>query len=243
VRASSGGRRGLLLAAAATAVLLVAGLALVLVGLRGRTGPPRPPAAAVPSAVPSAGPTSRPTAAGQPAAKALHSSSGTTAASRRDAPVDLGPILPPSRPVRLDVPSIGVSAGDLLGLGTEPDGSLEVPKDFTRAGWWTPGPTPGQFGPAVIAGHVDSNRGPAVFYRLGELRPGADVRVTRADGSVARFTVDRVARYAKDEFPTAQVYGNTTNRAELRLITCGGDFDRRTGHYVDNVVAFAHLVG
>jgi sortase (surface protein transpeptidase) len=95
----------------------------------------------------------------------------------------------------------------------------------------------------VIAGHVDSTHGPAVFYRLGRLRRGAQVRVLRADGRVARFTVDRVDRFAKDAFPTVQVYGNTTNRAELRLITCGGDFDRRTGHYVDNVVAFAHLVG
>ena len=157
--------------------------------------------------------------------------------------VDLGPVLPASRPLRLEIPSIDMSTGDLLALGTNTDGSLEVPKEFDRAGWWTPGPTPGQFGPAVIAGHVDSKRGPAVFYRLGQLRPGAEVRVQRADGRVARFTVDRVDRFAKDDFPTAQVYGNTTNRAELRLITCGGDFDRRTGHYVDNVVAFAHLVG
>jgi Sortase domain len=239
VNASSGGRRGLLLAAAATAVLLVAGLALVVLGLRGPTGPPQPPAVAAlpPTASASA------TAAGGPPPAGSPAPSRRTPAPRADAAVDLGPILPPSRPVRLDVPSIGVAAGDLLGLGTQPDGSLEVPKDFARAGWWTPGPTHGQFGPAVIAGHVDSKRGPAVFYRLGELRPGADVRVTRADGSVARFTVDRVARYPKDAFPTAQVYGNTTNRAELRLITCGGDFNRRTGHYVDNVVAFAHLVG
>ena len=157
--------------------------------------------------------------------------------------VDLGPVLPASRPLRLEIPSIDVSTGSLLALGTNTDGSLEVPKEFDRAGWWTPGPTPGQFGPAVTAGHVDPKRGPAVFYRLGQLRPGAEVRVQRADGRVARFTVDRVDRFAKDDFPTAQVYGNTTNRAELRLITCGGDFDRRTGHYVDNVVAFAHLVG
>ena len=108
--------------------------------------------------------------------------------------------------------------------------------------FYTPGPTPGQFGPAVIAGHVDSHQGPAVFYRLGALRAGAtDQRrpqgrqhrhVRRGQGGVL----------PQGEFPTTEVYGNTTSRAELRLITCGGSFDDRSGHYVDNVVAFAHLV-
>jgi hypothetical protein len=242
VSTPSGGRRGLVLAAAATAVLVVAGLALVLVGLRGPSGPPQPQPAAPVAAAPAAAGRSASAPSAGPSGAPSGSPSGTSTPARTGRAVDLGPILPPSRPVRLEIPSIGVSTAGLVGLGTNPDGSLEVPKDFARAGWWTPGPTPGQFGPAVIAGHVDSKRGPAVFYRLGALRPGADVRVTRADGSVARFTVDRVGRYAKDAFPTAEVYGNTTNRAELRLITCGGDFDRSTGHYVDNVVAFAHLV-
>jgi hypothetical protein len=223
-------------AAAATAALLVAGLVLVLLGLRGHGGPPQP------SAAPGRATTAAASASAPPAQGAGgRATRGSDVEGRSDG-VDFGPVLPRSRPVRLAIPSIGVSTTDLLGLGTNTDGSLEVPKDFARAGWWTPGPTPGQFGPAVIAGHVDSRRGPAVFYRLGELRKGDAVRVVRADGRSARFTVDRVERYAKDDFPTARVYGNTTNRAELRLITCGGDFDRRTGHYVDNVVAFAHLV-
>lgn len=93
----------------------------------------------------------------------------------------------------------------------------------------------------MIGGHVDSTTGPAVFYRLGELRPAAAVAVTRRDRSVATFVIDRVARYSKAAFPTRAVYGNTTDRAEIRLVTCGGTFDSTTGHYVDNIVAFGHL--
>ena len=96
-------------------------------------------------------------------------------------------------------------------------------------------------GPAILGGHVDSHNGPAIFYRLGALRSGALVAVSRKDGSIATFSVDRVQRFPKDHFPTALVYGST-NRSELRLITCGGSFDQKSGHYVDNVVAFAHLV-
>jgi sortase (surface protein transpeptidase) len=141
----------------------------------------------------------------------------------------------------LDIVSIDVHTTKLVPLAYGKDGVLEVPRDFDRAGWFTPGPTPGQFGPAVIAGHVDSTTGPAVFYRLGELQPGATVAVGRQDGTTATFVVDRVERYPKDRFPTSKVYGNTTNRAELRLITCGGSFDQATGHYRDNVVVYAHL--
>ncbi|MDN5751557.1 MAG: class F sortase [Pseudonocardia sp.] len=123
-----------------------------------------------------------------------------------------------------------------------PDGSLEVPRDYALAGWYRPGPTPGEAGPAVVVGHVDSAAdGPAVFFRLGELRPGAEVLVERADGRTAVFAVDRAARYPKDEFPTREVYG-PTDHAALRLITCGGDFDAASGHYRDNIVAFARLV-
>ena len=150
--------------------------------------------------------------------------------------------LPRAQPVSLTIPSIAVGPTALVDLGTQADGSLEVPQDFARAGWFEPGPAPGQLGPAVIAGHVDSKSGPAVFFRLGELRPGATVSVAREDGRTARFVVDKVERYPKDRFPTVAVYGDTTQRAELRLITCGGAFDSRTGHYQDNVVAYAHLV-
>jgi LPXTG-site transpeptidase (sortase) family protein len=114
------------------------------------------------------------------------------------------------------------------------------PEDFARAGWFTRGPVPGETGPAVIAGHVDSADGPAVFFRLAELEDGDDVLVDRADGTTVRFTVTSVDRYPKDEFPTEQVYGPTP-RAELRLITCGGEFDADARSYRDNVVVSAVL--
>jgi sortase (surface protein transpeptidase) len=154
-----------------------------------------------------------------------------------------GPILEPSPPVNLAIPSIGVRTHGIVDLHLDPHGKLEAPTDFDRAGWYADGPTPGEFGPAVIGAHVDSKSGPAVFYRLGSLQKGAVVNVGRKDGSTARFVVDRVARYSKKDFPTAAVYGDTKGRAELRLITCGGAFDRASGHYVDNIVAFAHLAG
>ena len=148
----------------------------------------------------------------------------------------------PSPPVGLRIPSIKVATTGLVDLGLDDKGELEAPKDFQQAGWYAAGPTPGEFGPSVIAAHVDSHLGPAVFYRLGALKKGAKVVVERKDGSTARFVVDRVERYPKAQFPTSEVYADTGGRAELRLITCGGDIDQRSGHYVDNVVAYAHLV-
>lgn len=124
-------------------------------------------------------------------------------------------------------------------LGLLVDGSLQVPPSGFPAGWYTGGPTPGQLGPAVIAGHVDWH-GPGVFLRLHELRPGALIVVNRADGSQPTFRVSRVATYPKDRFPTASVYGNL-DHAGLRLITCGGSFDSQTGHYRDNIVVFGDL--
>jgi hypothetical protein len=150
---------------------------------------------------------------------------------------------PVATPVSVSVPRIGVDT-PLVELGIAPDGSLEVPGrvDFDRAGWLTSGPAPGATGPAVIAGHVDSTSGPAVFFRLHELRAGDEVEVARADGSTVVFTVDDVLEVGKDEFPTAAVYGPQPGPV-LRLITCGGAFDRASGHYEDNVIAFASLRG
>ncbi|TQM06255.1 class F sortase [Pseudonocardia kunmingensis] len=150
--------------------------------------------------------------------------------------------LAPSAPVGIAVPAIGVRVESLLALGIAGDGELEVPPDAASAGWFTLGPTPGARGPAVIAGHVDYAGVPGVFHRLAELAPGDEVSVPRADGSRAVFGTYRVDRYAKSEFPTERVYGDTGG-PELRLITCGGAFDTRSGHYSDNVVAYARLVG
>jgi sortase (surface protein transpeptidase) len=144
-----------------------------------------------------------------------------------------------SPPVRLSVPAIGVET-PLLRLGLEPDRSMEVPADFDRAGWFAGGPAPGQPGPAVIAGHVDSKSGPAVFYRLRELRAGDHLQVIRADGTRLRFVVETIRSFPKAGFPTDAVFGPTP-AAELRLVTCAGTFDRARGSYRDNLVVFARL--
>jgi sortase (surface protein transpeptidase) len=142
-----------------------------------------------------------------------------------------------ARPTRIEIPSIGVDAA-IIPLGLNRDRTLEVPEDFAQAGWWTGGARPGRAGPAIIAGHVDSHTGPAVFYRLRELRPGATIIVDRRDGTRARFTVLGSERYPKSRFPTARVYGSTPGPT-LRLITCSGTFDGSTGHYLDNTVVYA----
>ena len=145
----------------------------------------------------------------------------------------------PARPVSVTVPAIGVHS-PVVDLGLQPDGSLQVPLSTAVAGWYTGSPRPGAVGSSVLAGHVDSRAGPAVFYWLSRLRPGDRVYVSRADGTMAVFSVTRVQTYAKDAFPTAAVYGPTPD-PELRLITCGGTFDARSGHYLSNVVAYAAL--
>jgi sortase (surface protein transpeptidase) len=150
--------------------------------------------------------------------------------------------LPRSAPTAIAIPAIAVHTTGIVALGRRPDGTLGVPVDPGRAGWYAPGPSPGELGPAVIVAHVDSRTGPALFWRLGELRRGQQIDITRADGAVVMFVVDDVERYPKDAFPTVRVYGATAE-AELRLITCGGTFEHRTGHYRDNTVVFAHLAG
>jgi LPXTG-site transpeptidase (sortase) family protein len=153
-------------------------------------------------------------------------------------------VLPAAVPTHLDIPAIGVSS-DLLQLGQDADGAVQVPplaRD-SRAGWYRYSPAPGERGPAVLLGHVDSAAyGPGVFFRLGALRAGDAVAVTRADPTVARFRVTRVISVPKDDFPTLAVYGNTDD-AELRLITCGGSFDTHARSYRDNIVVYAVLTG
>ncbi|WP_142024452.1 class F sortase [Blastococcus colisei] len=143
-------------------------------------------------------------------------------------------------PVRVRVPAMGVDS-ELLRLRTDATGTLVPPEDFDRAGWFADGAVPGDVGPSVIAGHVDSRDGPAVFFRLDELVVGDEVLVDRADGSTVRFSVTATERHPKNEFPTEDVYGPTP-RAELRLITCGGEFDRDRRSYRDNVVVSAVLM-
>ena len=144
-----------------------------------------------------------------------------------------------SVPVRLQIDAIGVDT-TLMALGLRKDGTMEVPPGGFPAGWFTGAPTPGELGPAIVAGHIDWN-GPGVFYHLADLLPGDQITITRKDGSKPVFRVTRVAQFPKDAFPTTLVYGNL-DHAALRLITCGGSFNTASGHYEDNVVAFADLI-
>jgi sortase (surface protein transpeptidase) len=142
-------------------------------------------------------------------------------------------------PVRVTIPAIGVSSG-LEDLHRGAAGELDPPEDWDSAGWFSDGIVPGEVGPAVIAGHVDSPTSAAVFFRLDELVPGDEVHVAMSDGSTRTFTVDRSERAAKSAFPTSDVYG-TAPTPQLRLITCDGTFDTATGHYTDNLIVFAEL--
>ncbi len=152
--------------------------------------------------------------------------------------------LPFSKPVAISIPSIKVES-DLIEVGKNADGTIEVPagKDFDKAAWYKHGATPGQFGSAVIEGHVDSaENGPSIFFSLGSVQAGQSVFVDRADGIRAEFIIDSVEEYTKDKFPTELVYG-LKNYAGLALITCGGDFNAESGEYDSNIVVLGHLKG
>jgi LPXTG-site transpeptidase (sortase) family protein len=147
-----------------------------------------------------------------------------------------------SAPVKIRIPRIGVNA-PVMKLGRDADGTVQVPPlaAHNLTGWYRYGPAPGQRGPAVILGHVDSLTGISVFYYLKDLHAGDKVYVRLADGKVATFAVDGVQKVSKDAFPTASIYGKASYPS-LRLITCGGPFDKATGHYLDNIIVYAHLV-
>lgn len=201
-------------------LLAVLGTALVLLGLRDESRGPVPPITSDPS----------------PAIVE------TTASAPEKTTTKAAFAMSRSVPVRIDIPRIKVHSR-VTDLGLESNGTIELPplKPRGPVGWYRYLATPGEIGPAVMLGHVDTRTGPAVFYRLAELRPGDRVSVTRADGTVARFTIRTVAQVSKSSFPTDRVYGPTRS-AELRLITCGGRYDHRRGEYLANVIAYATLV-
>jgi sortase (surface protein transpeptidase) len=144
-------------------------------------------------------------------------------------------------PARVDIADIDLSA-DVESLVRSANGTLATPQNWNDAGWYAEGVVPGEPGPAIIVGHRDSKAdGAAVFYRLGELTPGADVTITERDGSINHFVVQGLQQVAKADFPTAQVYGPSAHRL-LRLITCTGDFDVDAGSYLDNLVVTARAV-
>ncbi|MFF8840082.1 class F sortase [Streptomyces sp. NPDC015130] len=205
--------------------------------------PADPPLAASPAAPgpAAAGAAAAGAAAGAPAAldhKAKPRALPKTTPPPRPAPPPAP--LARSRPTALAVPAITIEA-PVIDLGIDRAGRLDTPPvDNPRVvGWYAKGVTPGEKGTAVVVGHRDTRSGPAVFLNLDSLSPGNTVRVARADGKVAVFTVDRVKTYAKADFPDKEVYG-PTGRPELRLLTCGGAFDKGTG-YEANIVVFAHL--
>ena len=207
---------------APTAVLTAAaclGVGLISHGAQSQTPPPQPDAAQAFPTTRSAAPT--PTPAGAPKVFPL----------------------PPSVPTRVRIPAIHVSA-PLTALALAKNGRLAAPPDADRnlAGWYRAGTSPGATGTAVVAGHVDNEQGPAVFYDLGALKKGDTVDVDRSDRDTAVFTIDAIEVYSDQDFPSKKVYGKAS-RPELRLITCGGGFDKAQQHYLGNVVVYAHLTG
>ncbi|MFF3326907.1 class F sortase [Streptomyces sp. NPDC002889] len=203
------------------AVAVVLGFLLVFNSFGGSAGIKRPAPGAAASASTGPASTGPVPAASSPAA-------------------DLAP-LPRSAPKRIVIKEIDVDA-PFTPLSIGPSGQLEAPPqdDKNLVGWFKGGVTPGERGTAILAGHVDTKTGPAVFLLLSTLRPGSKVDISREDGSVATFKVDSVETFSKAQFPSERVYSDTPS-PQLRLITCGGDYDKKAKDYTDNVVAFAHL--
>lgn len=237
----AGGRHGKPWRAAGAALVLLAMAGAGMIGASVRSAPPPRP----PQPLAQAGPA-------EPDRTAGVTVEGTGVAIADQAPVDeefadtstrgAAPALPRSAPTTISIPRIGVHA-DVMTLGTNPDGTVQVPplSQAQRAGWYSPGPSPGEVGNAVIVGHVDSAKlGPAVFFDLGALKPGDTITVARQDGRNATFTVDSVKSYPKTSFPSELVYG-ASDRPSLRVVTCGGVFDRSARSYLDNIVVLATL--
>jgi sortase (surface protein transpeptidase) len=224
------GRQGALylLALAAAA----GGVIAILIGITSQQSAPRPPASAAGHVSPASG---NGTNAVSPP------KSGSSATPPKPPPADTS--IPASVPVAIDIPAIGVHSR-VIAIGKAADGTLAVPQpgpNLDKAAWYKNSPTPGQSGPAVIEGHVDSVDGPSVFFKLGALRPGDRITVTRRDDSMMTFEVNAVRSYATHgAFPTEVVYGGDLAQSSLRLITCS-NFDDSTGHYIGNTVVFAHL--
>jgi hypothetical protein len=218
-------------------VCVAAALALAAVGLLGAGLAGRPaPQPAVVAPAPESDPPA-PSDASTSARPASPSPSPSPTTDVRDRIDEL--VLPESEPVSVAIPDLDVRSR-LIDLGLDGQGEMEVPEDPAQAGWYSRGATPGALGPSIIAGHVTWDGAPAIFHRLGELRRGDRVTVTRADEKTAVFTVTRVTQFAKSRFPTKAVYG-PIDHAGLRLVTCGGTYDAARHRYLDNVIVFARL--
>lgn len=153
-----------------------------------------------------------------------------------------GPLLTEAVPVQIRIPKINVAAPFEEPLGVTQTREIEVPEEYETVGYYKYGPTPGELGPAVVLGHVDSVDGPAVFFSLGQLEVGDEIEIDREDGSTAVFEVTKMERHLQSGFPTELVYGNI-DHAGLRLITCSGSFDKGIQRYSHNLIVFAKLKG
>lgn len=242
-------RRGRLLTVAAVLGAILVGIAVTADGLRTRGGPPQPAAAASPdpAAALTPEPTRSPVVPGPVAAPPADGPQPPEAPPPQPPPLPTptatGPEpLRPSPPTLIEIRSIGVYAKTAR-VGLTDKGWIDAPpsKERNLAAWYDGSPTPGAAGTSVIVGHVDVPAGPAVFYDLGTLHKGATIRITREDGGTAVFTVYGVQVFSKKDFPADRVYGGT-GVPELRVITCGGSYDKDDG-YSGNVVAFARLTG
>ena len=223
-----GSRRGILTWIAVAAAL--AGVLALAFAFRSQRQAPQPPASA-------AGTIGSTVPAPSPDDKDKRSTPRVVVGGATEHPLPLSP------PRSITIDAIDVRA-DFMTVGKNKDGTIEVPgpgPDIDKAAWYRYSPAPGQRGPSVVIGHVDTTSGPSVFFRLGDLRPGNKIQVTRADGIVATFTVDGVRAYpTKSDFPTQLVYGGDLSRPSLRLVTCS-NFDNETRHYLGNTVVFASL--
>jgi sortase (surface protein transpeptidase) len=210
------GRRGVVIA---LILALLAALAVLVLTLGGGPGEPaaQPTGSASPVAV---DPRPSDTTGGTDSAKAMAKST----------------------PLSIDIPKIGAHSS-LVSLGLNADNTIQVPSVNTplQAGWYSYAPTPGEIGPAVVLGHVDGNKQKGIFFRLKELVAGDHVSIARQDGTTAVFEVTKVHRVPKADFDKEGVYDDTPG-PELRLITCGGVFDRSSHNYLDNIVVYARLI-
>jgi sortase (surface protein transpeptidase) len=228
------GRQGWLYLAALTAA--TCGVVALVFAIHSQQSAPQPP------------PSARGTISSHQSADPPSTAPSTTPASPSSSGTPTRPTqttltLPRSAPTIIDIPAIDVHSS-VIALGRSADGALAVPQpgpNLNKVAWYDGSVTPGEAGPSVLEGHVDSVYGPSVFFRLGAVRPGDRIVVTRADGSTAAFTVNAVRSYATHaDFPALQVFGSDLANPTLRLITCS-NFDSSTGHYAGNTVVYAHL--
>lgn len=243
ITSEHGRRRARFIATAVAVLLACSGAAAVAVGIASQDpAPPAPPGgqAAASSATPTPEPAAKSPDSDAQQSQAPDASADETAPDETAQKKPALEALDYSEPVRIKIPEIGVSSS-LVDLGLDSDGVMETPEPVDKAGWFTPSPPPGIPGATVIAGHVTWNQEPMVFFKLGDLEKGDRVEVMRKDGIKTVFEVTRIGSFPKDSFPTDAVYSQP-DTSELRLITCGGDYDKASNRYLSNVIVWAEIV-